>query len=125
MASNFPAGMPLDRMLEHAHRRRWIEKYHEEAKQLLGWDEFQGRRYDAFHRHTVAVMLSYSFLVWLEWQERGEVKRRGRKRRAFSPSAGPQTAHASPRCTGRWPTGSSKQRCERSSVNYHRYAAIY
>lgn len=91
--SNFPAGMPLDRMVEYAHRRWWIEQYHEEAKQLLGWDEFQGRRYDAFHRHTVAVMLSYSFLVWLEWRKRGEVKRRGRRRRAFSPSAGSQTAH--------------------------------
>lgn len=92
--SNFSAAMPLDRMVEYAHRRWWIEKYHEEAKQLLGWDEFQGRRYDAFHRHTVAVMLSYSFLVWLEWRERGEVKRRGRKRRSFSPSARSQTAHA-------------------------------
>jgi SRSO17 transposase len=34
--SNFPAAMPLDRMVEYAHRRWWIEKYHEEAKQLLG-----------------------------------------------------------------------------------------
>ena len=91
--SNFPASMPLDRMVEYAHRRWWIEQYHEEAKQLLGWDEFQGRRYDAFHRHTVAVMLSYSFLVWLEWRERGEVKRRGRWRRAFSPSPGSPAAH--------------------------------
>jgi SRSO17 transposase len=92
--SNFPASMPLDRMVEYAHRRWWIEQYHEEAKQLLGWDEFQGRRYDAFHRHTVAVMLSYSFLVWLEWRERGEVKRRGRRRRAFSPSPRSPTAPA-------------------------------
>lgn len=92
--SNFPALMPLDRMVEYAHRRWWIEQYHEEAKQLLGWDEFQGRRYDAFHRHTVAVMLSYSFLVWLEWKERQEVRRRGRRRHAFSPSAGPKAAHA-------------------------------
>ncbi len=76
------------------HRRWWIEKYHEEAKQLLGWDEFQGRRYDSFHRHTVAVMLSYSFLVWIEWQEREDVKRRGRKRRSFSPSARSKAAHA-------------------------------
>jgi SRSO17 transposase len=87
-------------MVEYAHRRWWIEKYHEEAKQLLGWDEFQGRRYDAFHRHTVAVMLSYSFLVWLEWRERGEVKRRGRKRRSFSPSAGSKAAHAARGASG-------------------------
>ena len=92
--SNFPAGTPLDRLVEYAHRRWWIEQYHEEAKQLLGWDQFQGRRYDAFHRHTVAVMLTYTFLVWLEWREREQVRRRGRKRRRFSPSAGPPPSHA-------------------------------
>ena len=75
-------------MLEYAHRRHWIEQYYEEAKGELGWDQFQGRRYDAFHRHAVTVMLSYSFLVWLEWRERQHVRRRGPKRRAFSPSAG-------------------------------------
>src|SRR5215208_2193579 len=96
--SNFPAGTPLDRLVEYAHRRWWIEQFHEEAKQLLGWDQSQGRRYDAFHRHTIAVMLSYSFLVWLEWQERQHVRRRGRTRRRFSPSAGsaPPLAAARP-----------------------------
>ena len=36
---------------------------------------------------AVLVMLTFSFLVWLEWHERQTVLRRGRKRRAFSPSA--------------------------------------
>lgn len=98
--SNFGARASLEEMLEYAHRRHWVEQYYEEAKGELGWDQFQGRRmpcmagpparrYDAFHRHAVTVMLSYSFLVWLEWRERRPVRRRGRKRRAFSPSAGP------------------------------------
>ena len=82
----------LETMLEYAHRRHWVEQYYEEAKGELGWDQFQGRRYDAFHRHAVTVMLSYSFLVWLEWRERQQVRRRGRRRRAFSPSAGPPAA---------------------------------
>jgi hypothetical protein len=43
-------------MLEYAHRRHWIEQYYEEAKGELGWDQFQGRRYDAFHRHAVTVI---------------------------------------------------------------------
>lgn len=84
--SNFPPTTSLARMLEYAHRRHWIEQYYEEAKTLLGWDQFQGRRYDAFHRHAVTVSLSYSFLVWLEWRERQRIRRRGRHRRAFSPS---------------------------------------
>ena len=31
-------------MVEYAHRRHWVEQYHEEAKGLLGWDQYQGRR---------------------------------------------------------------------------------
>ncbi|MEJ7812077.1 MAG: IS701 family transposase [Gemmatimonadaceae bacterium] len=87
--SNFGAQAALAEMLEYAHRRHWVEQYYEEAKGELGWDQFQGRRYDAFHKNAVTVMLSYSFLVWLEWRERQHVRRRGRKRRRFSPSAGP------------------------------------
>lgn len=85
--SSMSARTPVPTMVEYAHRRHWIEQYYEEAKQELGWDQFQGRRYDAFHRNTVLVMLSYSFLVWLEWRERQSVRRRGHPRGAFSPSA--------------------------------------
>jgi SRSO17 transposase len=98
--SNFGPDVALDRLVEYAHRRHWIEQFYEEAKGLLGWDQFQGRRYDAFHRHTVAVLLSYSFLVWLEWQERATVRRRGPKRRPFSPSAGSTPALVTTRAPG-------------------------
>jgi SRSO17 transposase len=87
--SNFRAGMPLEAMVEYAHRRHWVEQYHEEAKGLLGWDQYQGRRWRGFHRHAVSVMLAYSFLVWQEWRERQKQARPGRPRRAFSPSGGP------------------------------------
>lgn len=86
--SNFGAQTPLEVMVEYAHRRHWVEQYHEEAKGELGWDQFQGRRWDAVHRHAVTVMLSYSFLVWLEWQQRQRVRRPGPPRRAFSPWPG-------------------------------------
>lgn len=89
--SNFAAATPVERLVELAHRRHWIEQYHEEAKGELGWDEFQGRRWDAFHRHAVAVMRAYSFLVWQEWQQRHRPCR-GRPRRAFSPTARPPAA---------------------------------
>lgn len=87
--SNFGPQVPPERFIEYAHRRYWVEQYHEEAKGELGWDQFQGRRWDGFHRNAVLVMLSYSFLVWQEWQERQTQSLRGRRRRAFSPSAGP------------------------------------
>jgi SRSO17 transposase len=83
--SNFGLDVALKRMVEYAHRRHWVEQYHEEAKELLGWDEYQGRLWPGFHRHAVSVMLAYSFLVWQEWRHRSERTRPGRRRRAFSP----------------------------------------
>jgi SRSO17 transposase len=86
--SNFPPRTPLQVMVEYTHRRYWVEQYHEEAKGELGWDQYQGRRWDGFHRPAVTVMLSYSFLVWLEWQQRQAQRRPGCPRGAFSPWAG-------------------------------------
>ncbi len=87
--SDFPATTPPAVLVEYAHRRHWVEQYHEEAKTELGWDQYQGRRWEGFHRHAITVMLSYSFLVWLEWRERERRKMSGRLRTAFSPSPGP------------------------------------
>jgi SRSO17 transposase len=92
--SNYGPEVELERMVEYAHRRHWVEQYHEEAKGLLGWDQYQGRLWRGFHRHAVSVMLAYSFLVWQEWQRRQERARPGRPRRAFSPSAGPASGVA-------------------------------
>jgi hypothetical protein len=75
-------------MVEYVHRRHWVERFHEEAKGLLGWDQYQGRLWPGFHRHAVTVLLAYSYLVWREWELRQSRRRRGRPRRAFSPSAG-------------------------------------
>lgn len=85
--SNFPPRTPLAVMVEYAHRRHWIEQYHEEAKGELGWDQYQGRRWDGFHRQALTIMLSFSFLVWLEWRARQNERRPGPARGAFSPSA--------------------------------------
>ena len=46
--SNFGPEVVLERMVEYAHRRHWVEQYHEEAKGLLGWDQYQGRCGRAF-----------------------------------------------------------------------------
>ena len=86
--SNFGPAVAWERLVEYAHRRHGVEQDHEEAKGLLGWDQYQGRLGQGFHRHAVSVMLAYSFLVWQEWQRRQERTRPGRPRRAFSPSAG-------------------------------------
>jgi SRSO17 transposase len=89
--SNFSATATLDEMVEYAHRRYGVEQFHEESKGLLGWDQYQGRLWTGFHRNSVLVMLAYSFLVLQEWRQRQRVTLRGRPRKAFSPSARPQT----------------------------------
>jgi SRSO17 transposase len=86
--SDFPPQTPWPKMVEYFHRRHWVEQFHEEAKGELGWDQYQGRLWHGFHRHAVLTLLTYSFLVWLEWRQRQSRPRRGRVRGAFSPSAG-------------------------------------
>jgi hypothetical protein len=56
--SDFPPPTPLAVMVEYAHRRHWVEQYQEEAKTELGWDQYQGRRWEGCHRHAVTVRLS-------------------------------------------------------------------
>ena len=85
--SNLPPDTPLEALAGYAHRRHAIEQFHEEAKGELGWDQYQGRLWPGFHRHAVTVMLAYSFLVWLERQQRRSAKIQGRRRDPFSPSA--------------------------------------
>ena len=75
-------------MVGYAHRRYPVEQFHEEAKQELGWDQYQGRLWMGFHRHAVLVMLADSFLVLHELKQRREVRSRGRPRDPFPPSAG-------------------------------------
>jgi SRSO17 transposase len=87
--SNFRKQVPLARLVEYAHRRHWVEQYHEEAKGLLGWDQYQGRLWTGFHRNSVLVMLAYSFLVKEEWDHRQQVSPRGRPRGPFPPAARP------------------------------------
>jgi len=87
--SNFPPTTPLEVLVEYTHRRHPVERFHQDAKELLGWDQYQGRLWHGFHRQATLVMLSYSFLVWQEWQQRQQQGRtRGRPRGRFSPSAG-------------------------------------
>lgn len=89
--SNCSAFTPVMCMVEWAHRRYAVEQFHQESKTLLGWDQYQGRLWQGFHRNSVLVMLAHSFLVWLEWQNRQSIKLRGRPRSALSPSQGSQT----------------------------------
>jgi hypothetical protein len=66
--TGLPAKTSLKK-LATAVRSRWpIEQFYEDAKQLCGLGDFQGRRWDGLHRHVALAMLSYSFLALTRWQ---------------------------------------------------------
>jgi SRSO17 transposase len=61
--SNLPSDTALEQLAAYV-RARWpIEQVYEDAKQACGLGDYQGRRWDGFHRHVAVVMLAYSFLV--------------------------------------------------------------
>lgn len=57
-----------------AHRRFFIERFHEEAKMELGLDHFEGRRWRGLNHHLTLVLIAHTFLVLeqLASQEEGE-----------------------------------------------------
>jgi len=60
--SNLPADTPI-RKLAGAIKARWIcEQAHQQLKEELGLDHFEGRSWTGLHRHTLMTMIAYAFL---------------------------------------------------------------
>ena len=98
--------------MEYAHRRHWVERFHEEAKGLLGWDQYQGRLWPGFHRHAVTVMLAYSYLVWQEWQRAAGPSPAGAPASGFFPLGRIGGASRCRRCIAGSATGSVSEAIE-------------
>ena len=61
-ASNLPADTPL-KALAAAVKARWIcEHAHQQLKEELGLDHFEGRSWTGLHRHALMTMIAYAFL---------------------------------------------------------------
>ena len=83
--SDFPPDTPLRQMVGYVHQRWQIDRFYQDAKQHLGWGNYQGRKWIGFHRHAILVMLTDSFLVTQEWRQRhNRPRERGRPRDPFS-----------------------------------------
>jgi SRSO17 transposase len=60
--SNFPADTSLKR-LAGAIKARWVcEQAHQQLKEALGLDHFEGRSWTGLHRHALMTMIAYVFL---------------------------------------------------------------
>jgi SRSO17 transposase len=74
--SNLPAGATL-KSLAAAIKARWIcEQAHQQLKEELGLDHFEGRSWTGLHRHALMTMIAYAFL-----QSR-RLKAAGRKKKS-------------------------------------------
>lgn len=73
--SNLPIDMPIKR-LAGTIKAGWIcEQAHQQLKEELGLDHFEGRSWIGLHRHTLMTMMAYAFL-----QSRRLDEARGEKR---------------------------------------------
>jgi SRSO17 transposase len=61
--SSLAGDVSLERLAALAKSRWAIEQFYEDAKGECGLGDYQGRRWDGFHRHLALVMVAYSFLM--------------------------------------------------------------
>ena len=60
--SNLPPDTPI-KNLAGAIKARWIcEQAHQQLKEELGLDHFEGRSWTGLHRHTLMTMIAYAYL---------------------------------------------------------------
>jgi SRSO17 transposase len=81
--ANLPVKADL-RTLAAAIKARWIcEQAHQQLKEELGLDHFEGRSWQGLHRHALMTMIAYAFLQY----RRLKRARRKKKKRRAAPSA--------------------------------------
>ena len=93
--SNLPAEADL-LTLAATIKARWVcEQAHQQMKEELGLDHFEGRSWQGLHRHALMTMIAYAFLQHRRLQAAGEKKNRARATSAVS-SRRPQSTHGLP-----------------------------
>ena len=74
------ANLPPDASLEKLAaviKSRWVcEQVHQQLKEELGLDHFEGRSWTGLHRHALMAMIALCFLQHLRLRERGENRSR-------------------------------------------------
>jgi len=101
--SNLPADTTL-KMLAAAIKARWIcEQAHQQLKEELGLDHFEGRSWIGLHRHALMTMIAYAFLQTRRLKAAGR-KKKSRRPAATTQHASDKTGHPQPLRTTANPT---------------------
>ena len=89
--ANLPAEMNL-RSLAATIKARWIcEQAHQQLKEELGLDHFEGRSWHGLHRHALMTMIAYAFL------QHRRLTKVGREKKNQRTSASAKLAGGTPR----------------------------
>ena len=93
--SNLPADASL-RKLAATIKARWVcEQAHQQLKEELGLDHFEGRSWTGLHRHALMTMIAYAFLQSRRLKA-AERKKKSRGSATATEHAGHQAGHPRP-----------------------------
>jgi SRSO17 transposase len=74
--SSLPAETPLEELAATI-KARWVcEQAHQQLKEELGLDHFEGRSWTGLHRHALMTMIAFAFLQHLRLGARGKKRPR-------------------------------------------------
>lgn len=91
--SNLPADTSLKR-LAGAIKARWIcEQAHQQLKEELGLDHFEGRSWTGLHRHALMTMIAYAFLQSRRLKQAKREKKNPGTTASAHPASGPGSHH--------------------------------
>src|SRR5262249_36580557 len=83
--ANLPAKTDL-RTLAATIKARWIcEQAHQQMKEELGLDHFEGRSWQGLHRHALMTMIAYAFLQHRRLAATARQHRKGEKKKTAPP----------------------------------------
>jgi SRSO17 transposase len=104
--SNLPGETTLKRLAATI-KARWIcEQAHQQLKEELGLDHFEGRSWIGLHRHLLLTMIAYAFLQSRRLKAAGR-KKKNRGTTTTAQHAGRETSHSRSLHTTSTPTMSS------------------
>lgn len=91
--TNLPVDTPLKR-LAAAVKARWVcEQAHQQLKEELGFDHFEGCSWTGRHRHALMCMIAYAFLQSRRLAQAGRGKKSPRATAAAQPARNPTRHH--------------------------------